>query len=154
MKKAKPIILGIAALVSIFGLFVGPYAWYSSTSFFGTLDELQETGTKTTAIVDSKKEKRVYRASIITVDIHYKDEKQNKVIDKDGIIINGSYFDELSIGQSVNILYNGDAVVLVDDYESKHIPPIKKPYWGMILSIFSYGFILGIVIYTRRKRKK
>jgi exopolysaccharide biosynthesis protein len=154
MEKTKTIILSVLILVFLLGLFLGPYAWYNSVSFFGKYNELKKTGTKTTAIVDSKMEKRVFRVSNITVDIHYKDEKQNKVIDKDGIDINGSYFDELSIGQSVAILYNGDDVVIVDDYKSEHLPPIKKPYWGMIFTILSYGFIAWRVISTRRKNKK
>ncbi|MFT6504161.1 MAG: hypothetical protein ACJASQ_004304 [Crocinitomicaceae bacterium] len=154
MEKTKKIILSVLILVFLLGLFLGPYAWYSSASFFGKYNELEKTGTKTTAVVDSKEENRVYRVSNITVDIHYKDEKQNKVIDKDGIIINGSYFDELSIGQSVAILYNGDDVILVDNYKSEHLPPIKKPYLGMIFTILSYAFIVWRVVSTRIKRNK
>jgi len=154
LKKTKKILFAIAAFVSLFGLFVGPYAWYTSATYYGKLNELEKTGTKTNAIVDSREEKRGFRATYVCVNIHYTEKQTGKVISRERINLNHGYFDDLRIGQSIPIYYKGKDVVLLDDYKTEYLPPIKWRYWGMIYTLLSYSFITGVTINTQRKRKK
>ncbi len=141
-------------MIAVFGLVLGPIAWGKSAYTQREFNDFKSNGEKTTAIIDSKDNRRNFRVSIITVDLHYRNKSTQKMVYAKHIDVNAYYFDKLKLGATVAIYYKGDDVILVDNYNWENLPPIKKPYWGMIYTLFSYAYITYAIINTRRKRKK
>jgi hypothetical protein len=152
MEKTKKIAFGIFAMTCVIGLFLGPAAWYSSASFYSQLRKLEASGNSAKAIVDNKTESPGYRTTYVTIDIHFTDD-QNNLVSRENIELNHLYYEDLEVGQSIPILYEGNEVALLDDYRSENVPLIRKPYWGMIYTLISYGFIIGMVIRNRRRQE-
>lgn len=152
MKKANKIINGVLAVIFLFGLFIGPVGWYKSASAQQKLHALQAKGVSTTAIIDAKQERRNFRVSFITVDVHFTDKETQKTVFKKRVNVNSYYYKKLNVNDRVPILYSGEELVLVDDFNWENLPPIKKPYWGMIYTLLSVAYILIRIIQTRRKR--
>jgi len=50
-------------------------------------------------------------------------------------------------------LYAGDQSVIVDDYKPQYVPLVKKPYWGMVLTMFSFGFFVTMIVTLQRKKR-
>lgn len=152
MKKASKIANGILAVISLFGLIVGPVGWYKSESAQNILRDFKANGTETNAVIDGKTERRNFRVSFITVDLHYVNQEHKNTVFKKQVPVNSYYYKKLKVGNSVPIIYKGDELVLVNDFNWENLPPIKKPYWGMIYTLLSLLFILVKIIQTRRKR--
>lgn len=154
MEKLRKVAFSLALFIAVFGLVLGPVGWYSSWSFQSTLKDFQDGGTPTVATVDKLHKKIQYRYAKIMVDVHYVNKEKNTMEYKDDIVINSYLYNELNPGDGVEILYKNGEVTLVDNYKWEYLPPIKKPYWGLILTLFSYTFMAERIITTRRKNKK
>lgn len=154
MKKLKKIAFVVFSMICVFGLFMGPLSWYDSSSFYGEFYELKESGTKTTAVIDKKFEDPGYRLRHTFVKIHFTDEQSGKKVSIDKIRLGNGYFNRLKVGSRVDIYYKGKKAVLIDNYKSEYVPPSQTKYVGMIHTLISYTFIIGMIIRTRKKHKQ
>jgi hypothetical protein len=60
----------------------------------------------------------------------------------------------LKVNDQVDIWYLNDKAVIIDNYNSEYVPLIKKPYWGMILTIISIVFFVRMIAIVQRKKKE
>lgn len=136
-------------IVSLLGLFLGPVSWYKSDSFFEEYEQLKINGKEALASIEWKHSKRQYRYNRFYVNLYFTDEKGQK-ISKKNVEINAKLFDVLSVGKRVNILYNTKTVLLFDNFKNEYVPPIKKRYWGMGLTVFSILYV-AMLIFVNNK---
>lgn len=136
-------------IISLLGLFLGPVSWYKSVSFFKEYVQVKMNGKETLASIERKHSKKQYRYNRFYVNIYFTDEMGQKN-HKNDLEINAKLFDVLTIGKKVNILYDQSTVLLEDNYKNEYVPPIKKRYWGMGLTIFSFLFLMYKIFINRQ----
>jgi len=154
MNKRQKIIQGILGMAALFGCIIGPMSWFDSYNTQSTFNEFKENGIQRKVVVQNLNSTRVYRVVISTVDIAYTNEKTNEVEFKEDIEVHGLYQNKLKPGQEVEALFLKDQVILKDDYNWSNLPPFEKPYWGMIVTLLSYGYIGRLIVKNRKQNKK
>ncbi len=148
MKKYFQNLKIIVAIFAVLGLLFGPVFWYQSTQFFKEYDDLFKNGIKDTAIIVGKSEKETFRYHKFIVDITVNTNSRNseQII---AISVNALLFDQLKIGDKVAILSKNETTILVANYNKSVIPPIKKRYFGMSLTLVA-GLCLLILIFLKK----
>jgi hypothetical protein len=138
--------IGISALL---GLLFGPIFWYESAQFYGEYDELLQKGKKSTAVVVAKRAKQQFRYQkfMLELNIPSKDGKMEKI---QTVSVNALLFDKLKIGNRVSILSNKESSILTANYQNENVPPIKKRYLGMILTLVSAVSLLILRLVSKR----
>ncbi|MFT6504171.1 MAG: hypothetical protein ACJASQ_004314 [Crocinitomicaceae bacterium] len=154
MEKSKKAVMGFLAIVSVVGIVLGPASWYSSHSFYSEFHTLEANGKKAVATVDRVYESINYKYSIHTADVHFTDPSKNEIARIEEIEINALYQNVLKVNDQVDIWYLNDKAVIIDNYNSEYVPLIKKPYWGMILTIISIVFFVRMIAIVQRKKKE
>jgi hypothetical protein len=154
MEKSKKSLMGIFALVSFVGIILGPASWYYSYSFHSEFRTLEANGKKAVASVDKIYESINYKYSIHTADVHFTDPNKNEIVQIEDIEINALYQNVLKVNDQVDIWYLNDKAVIIDNYNAEYVPLIKKPYWGMILTIISIVFFVRMIMIVQRKKKE
>lgn len=153
MTKKQRITQGILGMIALFGCIVGPMSWYDSFEAATTYREFSENGQVRTVQIVSKHADHIYRVVTNTVDIAYKDSKTNETKFVEDVDVNGLYYDKLKPGMKVDAYFKGNEVILKEDYNWKNLPPFKKPFWGMILTLLSYGYIGNRILKNRKQNK-
>jgi hypothetical protein len=153
MTKRQKIIQGTVGIIALLGCFVGPMSWFDNYNTTSTYSDFSENGIARKVTIQELHSKRIYRVVNQTVDITFTDSKTNTLKVINDIDVNGYYYNKLSQGIKVDAFIKGDEVILKDDYNWENLPPFKKPYWGMIYTIFSYVYI-GRKIQKNRKTNK
>ena len=95
-----------------------------------------------------------YKHSLHTADVHFRDPEDDRLVQVEGVEINALYENELRAADEVDVWYLDERAVIVDNYKPEYVPLIKKPYWGMILTILSFGLFVRMVVIVQRKRRE
>ncbi len=141
-------VIGISALL---GLLFGPIFWYQSAQFYGEYDELLQKGKKSTAVVFAKSAKKQFRYQkfMLELKIPTKDGEMNKI---QTVSVNALLFDKLKIGNHVIILSNKESTILTANYQNENVPPIKKRYLGIVLTLVSAIGLLFLRMVKKQNR--
>lgn len=134
MKKTVNYFKIIIAIFTVLALLFGPVFWYQSTQFYKEYDELLENGKKDTAVIVGKSEKKQFRYHKFLLDLQVNTNNGNSEEIK-AISVNALLFDQLKIGDKVAILSKNETSILLANYQNSVVPPIKKRYFGMSLTL-------------------
>ncbi len=126
----------IVAIFAVLGLLFGPVFWYQSTQFYKEYDNLLQNGEKSLARIIGKTEKKQYRYQKYMVDIQMLTD-DGEILKINGVSINALLFDNLKIGEQVSVLSNKERTILTANYQNENVPPIKKRYFGMRLTLIA-----------------
>ena len=148
------VVVSISLFVSLIGIVMGPIGWISSYVYHMDLYEFENGGIEIEGQVQDRREWSSGRAYKSYIDILYTIPNSKKTIIAKDIEIDGLYHDAIRINDEIPLLYKNGEVLAVDDFKPEYTPPIKKKYWGMLLTIFSISFITYRVIDTKRKKAR
>lgn len=148
MKKTANYLKIIIAVFALLGLLFGPIFWYQSTQFYKEYDELLENGKKKTAVVVGKSEKKQFRYHQFMLDLEVNTNSGNSTKIK-AVSVNALLFDKLKVDDKVAILSKNETTILAANYQNENVPPIKKRYFGMSLTL-----VAGLCLLILRILKK
>src|SRR6218665_1546683 len=137
-------------LVSLLGFILGPVSWYQSVSFFNEFEKLKTNGKESIAIAGLRHNKQQYRYNKFYVNLNFVNDEGQKIV-KNDVEVSAKLYDKLFVGKEVGILYDNDTVILTDNYQNENVPPIRKRYWGMGLTVFSFFYLFVLFILKRNE---
>ena len=146
----------IVVLVMMMGLFLGPIGWYSSSSIQSEYTAFISDATKTTGVVYKKTRYTQGRTRRTYVSVRYNTNGQfNALASK--VEVEPLMCTNLKMDETVNLYYkNVDGkreIVFEGAADSENLGPIWRPFFGIVLTIYSYLALLTLIISSKMKYK-
>lgn len=143
------------ALLVMFGLFLGPTSWYLASDFQSEYNEFAQNAKEAPGKVLKRWNKQSGRSSTCYVTVMYFKSQYDMTL---ASRIKVQHALEVEKGDKVTVLYHSDEaeseIRIKGETAWKNLPPILKPYAGLMYTVFSYLSLIVLIINRKRKNKR
>ncbi len=153
--KLKQIAITIYLTLVFLGLILGPSSWYMNYSFVSEYNAFAKDAIEVKGTVYKRWKKIKGRSSNCYISVRYSIRPYEVTLASKVKVLHAL---EVTKGDEVTVLYHPgnpkDEIRIKGETDWKNLPPIRKPYVGIVYTLFAYVSLIYFLIRGYRKKRQ